>query len=78
MCVVRVPKLALQSELFLHTRRHGTEFTVVHYSPDYLPLCGVTFLIKVLVQSVFLLTSVYLKERKTCGKNIFVKNIFLV
>jgi len=31
MWVVQVPKLALQSELFLCTRRHGTGFTVVHY-----------------------------------------------
>jgi len=29
MRVVQVPKLALQSELFLHTRCHGTAFTVL-------------------------------------------------
>jgi len=38
MCMMQVPNLALHSELFLCTRCHVTEFTVLHYSPDYLPL----------------------------------------
>ena len=43
MYIVQVTNLALHSELFLCTWRHAAGFTIRHYLPDYLLLCGATF-----------------------------------
>ena len=43
MCVAKVTNISLQSKLLLCTWRYGAGFTVIHYLPDYLSLCGATF-----------------------------------
>ena len=43
MCVAKVTNISLRSELLLCAWRYGAGFTVRHYLPDYLSLCGATF-----------------------------------
>ena len=52
--VVQVTHLALQSELFLCAWRYEAGFTVRHYLPDYLSLCGATFPTRSLVHALML------------------------
>ena len=54
MQVAQVTNLALQSELFLRAWCYGTGFTVRHYLPDYLSLCGATFSTSSLVHVLIL------------------------
>ena len=54
MRVVQVTNLALQTELFLSAWRYGAGFTVRHYLPDYLSLCGATFPTRSLVHTLIL------------------------
>ena len=54
MRVVQVTHLALQSELFLGAWRYEAGFTVRHYLPDYLSLCGATFPTRSLVHALIL------------------------
>ena len=54
MCVVQVPSLVLQSKYVLRIWCNGVGFAFKHCLPDYLPLCGGTFLIRTLVYMIIL------------------------
>ena len=73
MHVSQVTNLALQSELFLRAWRYGAGFTVRHYLPDYLSLCGATFSTSSLVYTLILpkdLKRVFLKFATARSKRI--------
>ena len=56
MHVARVPNLALLSEYSLRAWSNAAGFPVRHCLPEYLPLCGATFLIRSLVYMIILPT----------------------
>jgi len=54
MCVVKVTKISHRCELLLCAWRYEAGFTVRHYLPDFLSLCGVTFPTMPLVHALIL------------------------
>ena len=54
MHVVWVPNLAILSEYSLHAWCNAAGFAVRHCLPDYLPLCGATFLRRSLIYMIIL------------------------